>query len=174
MLDSASTALMKIQSQHRRQFRVYVRRAPSRKFETLSISCERNIADGRRCQSHRKKGRGSNRSSHSIAALRSSRLRWEERFQLLQSFQWFQWLENPTGRARFGERTGRTLGSVGFVENVKISLLKPNQIATGFFYFKLLDGIERLENLRAEVTPSEEQTGNQLSYKFTLPTLNLR
>ena len=47
---------MKIQSQQRRQFRVYVRRAPSRKFETLSISCERNIADGRRCQSHRKKG----------------------------------------------------------------------------------------------------------------------
>src|SRR5436309_9449219 len=53
MLDSASTGLMKIQSQQRRQFRVYVRRAPSRKFETLSISCERNIADGRRCQSHR-------------------------------------------------------------------------------------------------------------------------
>jgi hypothetical protein len=56
LLDSASTALMKIQSQQRRQFRVYVRRAPSPKFETLSISCERNIADGRRCQSHRKKG----------------------------------------------------------------------------------------------------------------------
>ena len=36
LLDSASTALMKIYLQQRRGFRVYVRRAPSRKFETLS------------------------------------------------------------------------------------------------------------------------------------------
>jgi hypothetical protein len=35
---------------------VYAERR-SRKFETLFISCERNIADGRSCQSHRKKGR---------------------------------------------------------------------------------------------------------------------
>jgi len=60
--------------------------------------------------------------------------------------------------------------SLSFTE----SLLKPNQIATGFFYFKLPSGIERLENLRVEVTSTEEQTGSQLSYKFTLPTLNLR
>jgi hypothetical protein len=55
MLDSASAGF--VQSRQRRQFRVYVRRSPSRKFETLFISCERNIADGRRCQSHREKGR---------------------------------------------------------------------------------------------------------------------
>jgi len=41
---------------------------------------------------------------------------------VFQSFQWFQWLENPTGSAGFGERTGRTLGNVGFIENVKIRL----------------------------------------------------
>jgi hypothetical protein len=46
-----------VQSRQRRQFRVYVRRSPSRKFETLFIACERNIADARRCQSHRKKVR---------------------------------------------------------------------------------------------------------------------
>jgi hypothetical protein len=38
---------------------------------------------------------------------------------LFSSFQWFEWLETSTGNTRFGERTGRTLGSVGFVENVK-------------------------------------------------------
>src|SRR5689334_25432560 len=54
MLDSASAGF--VQSRQRRHFRVYVRRAPSPKFATLSISCERNIADGRRCQSGRKKG----------------------------------------------------------------------------------------------------------------------
>jgi hypothetical protein len=53
------------------------------------------------------------------------------------------------------------------------SVLKPNQTAVGFFYFKLPSGIKRLENLRLEVSPSEEQTGNQLSYKFSLPTLDL-
>ena len=53
------------------------------------------------------------------------------------------------------------------------SLLKPNQIAAGFFYFKLPSGVTKLENLRLEVTPSQEQTGNQLSYKFSLPNLDL-
>jgi hypothetical protein len=60
--------------------------------------------------------------------------------------------------------------SLSFTEG----LLKPNQIAAGFLYFKLPSGIERLENLRVEVTSTEEQTGIPLSYKFTLPTLNLR
>ena len=53
------------------------------------------------------------------------------------------------------------------------SLVKPNQMMTGFFYFKLPSGTKRLENLRVEVTPSEEQTGNPLSYKLTLPSLDL-
>ena len=53
------------------------------------------------------------------------------------------------------------------------SVLKPNQSAAGFLYFKLPSGAKKLENLRVEVTPSEEQTGKQLSYKFSLPTLDL-
>ena len=53
------------------------------------------------------------------------------------------------------------------------SLLKPNQNAVGFFYFKLPSGVKKLENLRVEVTPTEEQTGKELSYKFSLPTLDL-
>ena len=53
------------------------------------------------------------------------------------------------------------------------SLLKPNQMATGFFYFKLPSGVTKLENLRVEVTPTEEQTGKQLAFKFVLPTLDV-
>jgi hypothetical protein len=53
------------------------------------------------------------------------------------------------------------------------SLLKPNQNAVGFFYFKLPSGVKKLENLRVEVIPSEEQTGKELSYKFSLPALDL-
>ena len=53
------------------------------------------------------------------------------------------------------------------------SSLKPNQNAVGFFYFKLPSGVKKLENLRVEVTPTEEQTGKELSYKFSLPTLDL-
>ncbi|HTN73442.1 MAG TPA: hypothetical protein VMO00_20335 [Methylomirabilota bacterium] len=53
------------------------------------------------------------------------------------------------------------------------SLLKPNQMAAGFFYFKLPSAVTKLENLRVEVTPSQEQTGKQLSFKFTLPTIDL-
>jgi hypothetical protein len=35
-------------------------------------------------------------------------------------------------------------------------------------------GSKDWKTLRVEVTSTEEQTGNQLSYKFTLPTVNLR
>ena len=53
------------------------------------------------------------------------------------------------------------------------SLLKPNQSAAGFLYFKLPAGIKRLEDLRVEVTPSEEQTAKRLSYSLSLPPLAL-
>jgi len=39
------------------------------------------------------------------------------------------------------------------------ALLKPNQTAAGFLYFKLPAGVKRLENLRVEVTPSEKSVG---------------
>jgi len=53
------------------------------------------------------------------------------------------------------------------------SLLRPNQSAAGFIYFKLPSGVKKLENLRVEVTPSEEQTGRRLSYTLSLPNLDL-
>ena len=53
------------------------------------------------------------------------------------------------------------------------SLLKPNQSAAGFLYFKLPAGIKKLDNLRVEVRPSEEQTAKQLSYSLSLPPLDL-
>ncbi len=54
------------------------------------------------------------------------------------------------------------------------ALLKPNQTAAGFLYFKLPDdrGIV-LENLRVVVTPSEELSGRRLSYDFDIPPLDL-
>ncbi len=51
------------------------------------------------------------------------------------------------------------------------ALLKPNQMAAGFVYFKLPDGVERLDNLTVEVEPSEEKSGMRLSYKLSLPSL---
>ena len=53
------------------------------------------------------------------------------------------------------------------------ALLKPNQSAAGFLYFKLPDGVKSLEKLVVAVTPAEEQSGKKLSYKFSLPTLEL-
>ncbi len=53
------------------------------------------------------------------------------------------------------------------------SLLRPNQSAVGFLYFKLPAGVKRLDNLRVEVTPSEEQTAMRLSFSLALPALDL-
>jgi hypothetical protein len=57
------------------------------------------------------------------------------------------------------------------------TLLKPGDTAAGFVYFKLPEKVKRLENLMAEVTvekeASEGQTGKQLIYKFSLPTLEV-
>ena len=53
------------------------------------------------------------------------------------------------------------------------TVLKPNQSAAGFLYFKLPAGLKKLENLRVEATPSEDGTADRLSYKLSLPTLDL-
>jgi len=53
------------------------------------------------------------------------------------------------------------------------TVLKPNQSAAGFLYFKLPTGLKKLENLRVEATPSEDGTVDRLSYKLSLPTLDL-
>jgi len=53
------------------------------------------------------------------------------------------------------------------------SLLRPNQMAVGFLYFKLPDNVKSLENLTLEIEPVAEQTSQRLSYKLSLPTLNL-
>ena len=51
--------------------------------------------------------------------------------------------------------------------------LKPNQTAGGFVYFKLPDGVKKLENLTLEVQPSEDKTGRQLTYKLNVKDLPL-
>jgi len=53
------------------------------------------------------------------------------------------------------------------------ALLKPNQMAAGFVYFKFPDGVERLDNLTVEVELTEEKSGRRLSYKLSLPSLEL-
>jgi hypothetical protein len=53
------------------------------------------------------------------------------------------------------------------------TVLRPNQSAAGFLYFKLPAGVKKLENLRVEATPSEDGTADRLSYKFSLPNLDL-
>jgi hypothetical protein len=52
-------------------------------------------------------------------------------------------------------------------------VLKPQQSAAGFVFFKLTDKTKKLENVTVSVEPSEEQSGNRLSFKFSLPPLDL-
>ncbi|HWP59586.1 MAG TPA: hypothetical protein VNL14_16960 [Candidatus Acidoferrales bacterium] len=53
------------------------------------------------------------------------------------------------------------------------ALLRPNQIAAGFVYFKLPDDVKRLERLTVIVEPTEETNGGKLAYQFLVPTLEL-
>jgi len=59
-------------------------------------------------------------------------------------------------------------------------LLKPNDVALGFVYFKIPGGWfspKRLENLTVNVTLEEdsygEQNGNPLYFELSLPTLEV-
>lgn len=53
------------------------------------------------------------------------------------------------------------------------TILKPNQTAAGFLYFKLPAGAKNLERLVVNVEPLEEQSRKKLAYKFSLPSLEL-
>jgi hypothetical protein len=53
------------------------------------------------------------------------------------------------------------------------ALLKPNQTAAGFVYFKLPSGAQKLEKLRVELVPSEENSGRRLEFVLPLPTIDL-
>lgn len=52
-------------------------------------------------------------------------------------------------------------------------LLKPNQSATGFVYFKLPGEIKKLENLTVHVEANAADFSKQLSYDLALPSLEL-
>jgi hypothetical protein len=54
------------------------------------------------------------------------------------------------------------------------ALLKPNQVATGFVYFKLPENLTKLEKLSIGATASEEPGGKQLSFKLSLPEIALQ
>lgn len=53
------------------------------------------------------------------------------------------------------------------------ALLKPNQTAAGFIYFKLPDGVKQLENLRLEILPVIEGTGEKPKFNLPLPNIDL-
>ena len=53
------------------------------------------------------------------------------------------------------------------------ALLKPNQTASGFLYYKLPDRAKRLDNLRLEVIPTVEGSGEKPQFNLPLPTIDL-
>jgi len=53
------------------------------------------------------------------------------------------------------------------------ALLKPNQSAAGFVYFKLPSGTSKLEKLRVEVAPVEESSGNKMIFALSIPTIDI-
>ena len=53
------------------------------------------------------------------------------------------------------------------------ALVKPNQVAAGFAYFKLPDGVEKLENLIVEVEVSKNQGADKITSRLSLPPLEL-
>lgn len=53
------------------------------------------------------------------------------------------------------------------------AFVRPNQIAGGFLYFRLPDGIKRLDKLAIEVVASDENNKKGLNFKLALPTLEL-
>lgn len=53
------------------------------------------------------------------------------------------------------------------------ALLKQNQNVSGFVYFKLPFGLQRLENAIVEIQPIDDVSGEKLSYKFVLPIIEI-
>jgi hypothetical protein len=53
------------------------------------------------------------------------------------------------------------------------ALVSPKQTATGFIYYKVPDRVNRLENFVIEAEATGDTSAKKLSYKFTLPPLQL-
>ena len=51
--------------------------------------------------------------------------------------------------------------------------VKPNHSIGGFLYFKLPDGVKKLENLRLEVIASVENSTDQIEFRLSLPPIEL-
>lgn len=54
------------------------------------------------------------------------------------------------------------------------ALVKPNEAKAGFVYFKLPDKVKRLEGVTIEMNASDEKSGKRLTYKLSLPAMDLR
>jgi hypothetical protein len=88
-------------------------------------------------------------------------------------FAMFLWPATIAGSAAHTSAVNRRIEQHFESMRFNDAVLKPNQSAAGFLYFKLPAGVDKLEKLRVEATPSEEGTGDRLSYKLILPTLDL-
>lgn len=88
-------------------------------------------------------------------------------------FAMFLWPATIAGSAAHTSAVNRRIEQHFESMHFNDAVLKPNQSAAGFLYFKLPAGVDKLQNLRVEATPSEEGTGERLSYKLLLPTLDL-
>lgn len=53
------------------------------------------------------------------------------------------------------------------------ALISPKQTAIGFIYYKLPEGVSKLDNLVVEAEAIGDASGKKLSYKFTLPPMQL-
>ncbi|MBI2875684.1 MAG: hypothetical protein HYY20_02245 [Candidatus Tectomicrobia bacterium] len=54
------------------------------------------------------------------------------------------------------------------------TLLKPHEMKAGFVYFKLPNKVKKLEGLTLEMDLSRESGAKQLTYKLSLPALDIR
>lgn len=54
------------------------------------------------------------------------------------------------------------------------ALLKPNQTAAGFVYFKLPDNSQKLDSVKVTAQATEESSGKRLSFAFSFPEIALK
>jgi hypothetical protein len=54
------------------------------------------------------------------------------------------------------------------------ALLKPNQTAAGFVYFKLPDNSQKLDSVKVTAQATEKSSGKRLSFAFSFPEIALK
>ena len=82
----------------------------------------------------------------------------------------------PVSISVSGAHTGYVNEEIGhYFDNLQLGnvLIRPTQTMGGFLYFKIPNGTKKLEGLTVEVVASEEKTQERLTFRLSLPTLEL-